>query len=249
MGIKQILKSLGLGLFFICLISGEVYAQSSTSSNYRIDEYQFGVGADNDLSSQNYRAQGSAGSLGVGSYSSPNYDAEAGLITANQPYLEFVVNASTVDLGLLDTATTATGTGSFYVRTYLSSAYSVKTMSQPPTNESGAVLDGMSSAAAPTTGVEQFGINLVDNSSPNIGSDPVNIPSNSYADGEAAPGYNTPNQFKYVVGDTVARSAKTAGNQATGRTDYTISYVADIAPFTPAGKYDMQHDLVAVATY
>lgn len=249
MGIKQITKGFLFIALIVCLISGQVYAQSSSSSNYRIDEYQFGVGAENDLSSPNYRAQGSAGSLGVGSYSSPNYDAEAGLITPNQPYLEFVVNATTVDLGLLDTSTTATGTGSFYVRTYLSSAYSVKTMSQPPTNEAGAVIDGMASAAAPTTGVEQFGINLVDNSSPNIGADPVNVPSNAFADGEAAPGYNTANQFKYVVGDTIARSAKTAGNQATGRTDYTISYVANIAAFTPAGQYNMAHDLVAIATY
>lgn len=233
----------------VCLFGGQVYAQTSSSSNYRVDEYQFGVGAENDLSSTNYRAQGSAGSLGVGNSSSTNYDSTNGFLTANQPYLEFVVNASTVDLGVLDTSTTASGTGTFYVRTYLSSAYSVITMSQPPTNESGAVLDGMSVAAAPSVGVEQFGMNLVDNNTPNIGSNPVNTPDDSYADGEAAPGYATADQFKYVVGDVVARSAKTAGNQATGRTDYTISYVANIAPLTAAGKYDMNHDLVVVATY
>ncbi len=246
---KQIIKGIISGVLIVCMLGSPVFAQTSSSSNYRVDEYQFGVGAENDLSSTNYRAQGSAGSLGSGSSSSTNYDAESGFLTPNQPYLEFVVNASTVDLGLLDTSTTANGTGTFYVRTYLSSAYSVLTMSQPPTNESGATLDGMSTAAAPTVGVEQFGMNVVDNSSPNIGTNPVNIPNDTFADGEAAPGYNTPNLFKYVVGDTIARSAKTVGNQATGRTDYTISYVANVAPLTPAGKYDMNHDLVVVATY
>jgi hypothetical protein len=82
-----------------------------------------------------------------------------------------------------------------------------------------------------------------------FGANPLNVPDSSFADGEAATGYNTPNQYKYGQGDVIARSAATAGNQAVGRTDFTISYIANISSITPAGTYVMVHDIVVSATY
>jgi hypothetical protein len=233
-----------------------VFAQAS--SNFKVDEYQFGTGGEVDLQSLNYRAQGSAGSLGVGSSSSANYDAEAGFLTPNEPFLEMIVTAATVDLGVLSTTSSASGAAqagtcncSFSVRTYLSSEYSVLTMSSPPTSENGSVLAAKSTLGVPSVSqtVEEFGINLVDNSSPNIGANPTNDPNNSFADGKAETGYATPNQFKYGLGDIIARSPATAGNQAVGKTNYTISYIAKIKPTTAAGAYAMNHDIVVVATY
>lgn len=170
-------------------------------------------------------------------------------MTPNEPFLEVFVNNTNVDLGTLDPSATGTGSGTFWVRTYLSSAYVIQTMSQPPTSEGGAALDAKGTLGAPIPGTEEFGINLVDNSSPNIGADPLNVPDNSYADGTIATGYGTVNQFKYGVGDIIARAAATVGNQAVGRTDYTISYIANVNSITPAGTYVMQHDIVVVATY
>lgn len=226
-----------------------VLAQSSSSGSYRVDEYQFGTGANNDLNSTNYNANASVGSLGVGRSSSTNYDAEAGFITPSEPFLELFVNNSTVNLGNLDTSTTGSGQGVFWVRTYLSSNYVVQTMSQPPTSEGGRVLAAKSTLGIPSPGTEEFGINLRDNSSPNIGAEPLNVPDDSFADGTIATDYNTPDQFKYGVGDIIAHSAATSGNQAVGRTDYTISYIANISAITPAGTYVMVHDIVVTGTY
>lgn len=226
-----------------------VMAQSSTSNSYRVDEYQFGSGGELENSSANFKAQTSVGSLGVGRSSSTNYDLEAGFITPNEPFMELFVNFATVNLGTLDTASTGTGTGTFWVRTYLSSGYVVQTMSQPLTSEGGAVINAKTTLGAPSPGTEEFGINLVDNSAPDIGSDPLNVPDGDYADGTIAAGYNTPDQFKYGVGDIIARAAATLGNQAVGRTDYTISYIANINSITEAGSYSMVHDIVVVATY
>jgi hypothetical protein len=226
-----------------------VLAQYS-SPNYRVEEAFFGTGGELDANSANYKARQSAGDLAAGTTSSTNYDAFAGFVTPEEPFLALVVNAATIDLGLLNESTTATGNGTFSVRTYLSSAYSVKTMSQPPTNESGSVLNGMSAQASSAPGTEQFGINLVANTSPAaFGANAANVPDNTFADGEVAPGYDTANLFKYVVGDTIARSPKTAGNPAVGQTDYTLSYIANIASITAAGQYTMGHDIVVVATY
>jgi hypothetical protein len=124
-------------------------------------------------------------------------------------------------------------------------------MSNPPTNESGDVLAAKATLGVPSTDptVEEFGINLVDNATPNIGANAVNVPDNSFADGKIATGYNTADQFKYGVGDIVAQSPATPGNQAVGQTNYTLSYIAKRQSFSPAGLYIMQHVLVVVATY
>lgn len=232
-------------------------AQSS-STNYQVEEAFFGTGGEVDLNSANYQAQGSAGSLGVGAQSGNNYDAEAGFLTPEEPFLEMVVSDVTVELGDLTDDTTSFGAAqagacncSFYVRTYLSSEYSVVTMSNPPTNENGTSLTAKSILGAPSTdeNVEEFGINLVDNSSPDIGANPSNDPDSTFADGKAETGYATPNQFKYGVGDIIARSPATLGNQAVGKTNYTISYIAKASRISEAGLYSMDHDIVVIATY
>ena len=233
----------------LCMLQPPLYAQSSSSTNFKVDEYQFGSGGELENSSASFRAQTSIGSLGVGRSSSANYDMEAGFLTPNEPFLELFINSSTVNLGDLSTGATGTGSGTFWVRTYLSGAYIVQTMSQPPTSEGAAVINAKTSLGAPIPGTEEFGINLVDNSSPDIGANSLNVPDGTFADGTVASGYSTVNQFKYGVGDIIASSAATAGNQAVGRTDYTISYIANISSITEAGSYTMRHDIVAVATF
>lgn len=221
-------------------------AQTSSSGSYQINESFFGTGGEVNTSSSSYQAQGAAGSLGVGESGSSNLDTVAGFIEPSDEYLEMVVNQATIDFGTFSIGSTATGSGTFHVRAYINGAYSVITMSNPPTSEGGAALNGMSVPATPTTGQEQFGINLVDNSSPNIGANPALIPDAAYANGQAATGYNSANNFKYVVGDVIAQSG---AGRAWGQTNFTISYIANIANTTPAGLYVMNHDLVVIATF
>ena len=236
-------------MFLALLIPLRVLAQSSSNS-YRVEEAYFGSGGGVDLNSSSFNAQGGLGALGVGGTSSANFDAEAGFLTSNEPYLEFVINTSSVDLGVLSTTSTGTGTASFYVRTYLSGTYSVVTLSQPPTSEGGSVLDAKTTQGVSQQGTEEFGINLVANTAPaTFGANPANVPDDTFADGQAATGYQTANNFKYGVGDTVARSQATAGRQAVGQTNYTISYIANVSSITAAGTYTMVHDLMTVATY
>ena len=197
--------------------------------------------------------------MAAGATSSANYDAVAGFVTAETPFLEMAVSDATVDFGVLSDTTTSSGAAvggpcncSFTVRTYLSSQYVVVTMSPPPTSEGGAVLAAKSTqgAASTTPSVEEFGINVKANTLPSVmGANPLNSPDNSFADGTAATGYEIANQFKYGIGETIARSALTPTNPAVGQTNYTVSYIAKSKPLTAAGRYVMNHDLVAVATY
>jgi hypothetical protein len=256
--LKRFWNLLQVCLLIAGFLGGQVAAQTSTSPNYQTNEYFFGTGSELDAAGNQYRSQMSAGSLTIGSMASTNYDVEAGFLTPSDPFLEMVVTDQAVELGELPDTNyvygSAQGGGcscSFNVRSYLSSEYVVLTMSNPPTNESGDVLAAKATLGVPSTDptVEEFGINLVDNATPNIGANAVNVPDNSFADGKIATGYNTADQFKYGVGDIVAQSPATPGNQAVGQTNYTLSYIAKRQSFSPAGLYIMQHVLVVVATY
>jgi hypothetical protein len=172
-------------------------------------------------------------------------------LTPNEPFLELGIDTSAVNMGTIDASTTKTGQADFHVRAYIDTGYTVQTFSHPPSYTSGSnthTLAAMTSLGSSAAGTEQFGINLVHNSSPaTFGNDPSPQPNGTFADGVAAPGYNTANQYKYNIGDIVAQTP--AGSSGWGLTSYTISYIANASILTPAGDYQMVQDLVVVATY
>jgi hypothetical protein len=254
---QRVMAAILFGTVITSMYTPVAYGQYS-SSNYKVEETIFGSGGELDASSTNFRAQQGAGALGVGQTSSNNFDAFGGFITTNEPFLEMVVSNIDVDFGVLSDSVTSYGSAqggdcncSFYIRTYNTSGYIVVTVSQPPTTNGGSVLDAKATQGVPSSDptVEEFGINLRDNATPNIGADPANVPDNSFADGQAASGYEIPDQFKYGIGDTIARSQATIGNPAIGQTNYTLSYIAKASSITPAGNHIMDHDLVVVATF
>jgi hypothetical protein len=103
----------------------------------------------------------------------------------------------------------------------------------------------MDGSVSPTPGVEQFGINLVSNTSPaSFGSDPVQLPDSSASFGQPSPGYNIPNTFKYNDGDIIAESSKSSG-----KTCFVVSYVVNVSSVTPAGTYLFDQIIVATGTY
>ncbi len=238
-----------LAVLVLVACHGTVSAQY-TSPNYKSNEVFFGGGGDLQSSSSNYQAQSSLGALGVGNFSSSSYQSYAGFLTPNEPFLEMVITTSAVNLGTLEASSTKTGTANFYVRAYIDSGYTVQTVSQPPsmTSAGSHTLAAKATQGASSIGTEEFGINLKANTAPaTFGSDPSPQPDGTFATGVAAAGYDTTNQYKYNAGDIIARTPSVSSGW--GRTDYTISYIANINSLTPAGSYSTVHDLVVVATY
>jgi hypothetical protein len=245
MWVRHIKRLWSVLLALLLWVPMPVLAQS-VSPNYRVDETTFGVGSEQDLSSTNYKGQATIGDLGIGNSSSANYQIYAGFNTTDEPYLEFVVTGSNIDLGYLDPAQARTANGSFYIRAWQTSGYVVRTESDPPTNLSGGYqITALATPTASAPGTKQFGINMVANTSPtSFGSNPLQVPDASFSFGYAAPDYDTPNVFKHVKGDIVARADK-----STSITTYTASYLFNIDEVTPSGRYDFHHVLVATATY
>jgi hypothetical protein len=252
---KQTVKNYGIIVAILGVVSvpsfvvANVYAAPTyTSPNYGVDEVFMGAGGLNDASSTSYRARASLGDLAAGNSSSTNYQVYGGFTTTPDPYLELTVTSSSVDLGYLSTSAAATTTNTFSVRTYLASGYIVTNASDPPTATSGPgshTLTNLTTQTASSTGTEQFGVNLVANTSPTtFGAAPSQIPDSSYSFGQVNANYATTNQYRYNKGDTIAYSTKSSGTTA-----YTISYLYNISDATPAGEYVFNHVVVATSTF
>lgn len=230
-------------------------AFQSSSTSYGVDETFFGNGGllcnPGVTGSASYCATQTAGDTGVGNASSTNYQIQAGSdVTDRAPYLQFIVNNPNTNLGTLTTTSTATTTATFSVKTYLAGGYVVVNASPGPQN-AGYTMHTLSSPTSSSIGNEQFGINLVANTTggtcnapANFGAAPSQNPDATFGFGQAAPGYNTCGKFKYVNGDTIAFS-----NSSSGETDFTISYIYNISNLTPGGVYQLNHVLVATSTF
>lgn len=241
MGWKQTFTSLVLIAVSVIVVGGVAAAQS-TSPNYRVDEYFFGSGGELEACSGDYCAKQSVGELAAGRTASANYQAQVGFNTSDTPILEVAVNGN-INFGELAPNTTATGVANVQVRTYLSSGYNmIIAGSAPRINSHTMATPNMPTPSVP--GTEQFGINLVDNSSPDVGDDPEQVPDSSFSFGVPTANYNIPDQFMYHDGAIVASS-----NMSSGQTNYTISFIANISKNTPAGKYTTDLSVIVVAAF
>lgn len=238
-------------LAFIISLPALVHAQTSNSTNYQIQESFIGPGGDINSSSPNYGSYGSIGDIGIGESADPGppdptaqFRTISGYNTTNDPALTFAVNTTSINFGALSTATATTSTATFSVYNYTSSGYVVQVVGTPPSN-AGHTLTAMSSTAASTAGTEQFGINLVANTSPTtFGANPVQVPSGSFSYGAAAANYGTTNLYRYVNGESIATAT-----QSSGQTNFTISYIVNVATSTPGGAYSGAQELVCTGTY
>ncbi len=245
---RRAIKYVLLGLFVGILQPQLVFAAETppyNSSNYGVREFNFSSGDQIDANSASYEARTGIGDIGVGFGTSANFEANAGFVTTDEPYLEFTVNEATVDFDVLSTASAATETATFSIRTYLASGYNVTAYGTPPSIAGGYSLTNLTTQTASSAGTEQFGMNLVANTLPTtFGAAAAQQPDSDFSFGFAASNYGTPNQYRYVSEDIVASS-----NTSSGQTDFTASYIMNVDVTTPAGEYIMNQFFVAVPSF
>jgi hypothetical protein len=171
---------------------------------------------------------------GSGEYGNCIYGGEVG-----DNAFSFNVNTSTVTLSPnVSTAASSVGTATFDVELNCSNfGYAVTITGGSLTNGSH-TFTNLTSPTASAAGTEQYGINLVANSSPSVGADP------SGGSGVAASGYDTTNQFKYVSGNTIASTPSYSP-----ATTFTISFIANASITTPATNYSTTHTLICTPTF
>lgn len=231
---RVILWGLGIALVIAVLAGVEdVFALTSSSSSYQVTETQIGAGSNLLNCSELYCAHPTIGDVtnsprsSAGGGSSLEFDP----IDTGSPSLDVIIEPGISNLGVLTTDKTSTKTMGVKVRSYLSGGYIMQIIGNTP-NYGNHFLHALDEGATAQPGVEQFGLNLVANSSPEVGEDPVQVPSDEFSYGKVEPGYDKSNIFKYNSGDVVARSIRD-----TGRTDYTVSMIINVANSTPSGRY------------
>ena len=99
-------------------------------------------------------------------------------------------------------------------------------------------ISALGSPTGPVTGNSQFGLNLVANATPTVGSDP------SGGSGAAATDYDTADDYKFATGNVVAESTGVSAE-----TVYTVSYIVNVPGNLPAGLYDTTLTYICTSTF
>jgi hypothetical protein len=145
---------------------------------------------------------------------------------------------STVSLGTLSSSTTGSGTSQFGATTNAGSGYTVTVNGTTLTSGSNTIA-ALATQTASTQGTGQFGMNLMANTTPSVGTAVSGA-------GSAAPSanYGTANQYRFVTGDTIA-SASAPDNFRL----FTVSYIANISGTTPPGTYSTNLTYICTPQY
>lgn len=139
------------------------------------------------------------------------------------------------DMGQMGTGTTLTAKSEMAVGTNASGGFAIVTYGLPPTAGTN-VMGSPSSPTESSPGTSQFGINLVENSELNIGSNP----EGEWANAVPTTNYSQPNRYMYAEGDTIAYSPNVSLMKK-----FTISYILNTSSSMRAGVYTTTINYIA----
>lgn len=236
---------LALGFFVVYVANlGTLIARAEpppTSTNYRFDETSITGGGLIEANSANYRSSSSLGDTAVGNSASANYQTESGSQTTDEPALTFIVEDADGSFNDFSATSTATATTSFSIINYTAYGYVVHVTGTPPSNGAHTI-DAMATTDSSLPGTEQFGLNLVANTSPtSFGANPNH---GQFGFGSAETNYDTANMYRFVSGEPIASAPKSSG-----RTVYTVSYIINVDTLTPGGRYTADQTIIVTGTY
>lgn len=130
--------------------------------------------------------------------------------------------------------------------------YSITYSGATMTSGSNTITPMDNGSGGPTTsviGTSQFGLNLVDNATPDVGS-ALNPVSGGTHQGKVATNYATADSFLFkTAGDTVASSDFDGSSGPSDSQIYTVSYIVNANGAQPVGTYQTTLTYVCTATF
>lgn len=145
---------------------------------------------------------------------------------------------SAVNFGTLSPSSTASGFSQLGIGTNGGGGFTI-TVNGATLTSGGNTITALATQTASSIGTEQFGLNLRDNSTPNVGTDPDGSGTSS-----PTATYNTVDQFRFVTGDTIASK-----NSSEQFRRFHASYMVNIDTATEAGNYTAVMTYIATATF
>jgi hypothetical protein len=110
----------------------------------------------------------------------------------------------------------------------------------------------MTTLATGVRGTGQFGLNLKLNTTATstvaVGAEVALAPNGTSLRGQAFTGYNTVDSFKFVTGDTIAKSDNTVAGPTNAQI-FTSSYVVNVAGNQASGTYTSTLTYICTATF
>jgi hypothetical protein len=152
------------------------------------------------------------------------------------------VSGSNVSFGSFSSSATSSGTSVMAASTNAASGYAITTNGSTMTCSGCAgtpTIAALAAQAASSVGTAQFGANLRNNATPDVGTDPSGSGSGTYS-----ANYGTADQYRFVSGDSVASAAG-----ATDANAYTVSYIVNVPGSQPAGQYSATMTYICTATF
>ncbi len=131
------------------------------------------------------------------------------------------------DMGELTDQLTLTAQSQMAVGTNATAGFAITANGEPPAAGTN-VIDSPLAPTESRLGSNQFGINLVANDEPTVGSDP----EGTFANAIPSPDYSVANRYKYVPGDVVAFSPNVSLMKK-----FTVSYILNSSPNLRPGVY------------
>jgi hypothetical protein len=139
------------------------------------------------------------------------------------------------DMGSLSPTQTLTAESQMAVGTNATQGFVITANGGPPAAGTN-VIPGTTTPTISTKGTNQFGINLVANTDPIVGSNP----QGTWANAITTPDYGVPNEYKYVPGDVVAYSPNVSLMKK-----FTVSYILNSSENLHPGVYSTTITFVA----
>ncbi|HET7673813.1 MAG TPA: hypothetical protein VFK11_04875 [Candidatus Saccharimonadales bacterium] len=152
---------------------------------------------------------------------------------------------------LFDPTSTTSTTSQMAASTNAGSGYSITVEGPTLTSGSNTIPAIGGTATTSSIGTGQFGINLVDNTTPNVGSNIAPASNGSNYKANAKANFNTADSFAFDDTGTNAIAASDNGGTA-GPTDsqiYTASYIVNVSGSQPAGTYTTTLTYICTPTF
>ncbi len=143
-----------------------------------------------------------------------------------------------INLGEFSEFSTTTATSQFLVATNAESGYATRIIGTTLTSGNN-IIPSPNTPTLSQVGASQFGINLRNNSNPNIGADP----SGPGAANPAAT-YNIPNRFMFANNSVIAGSAIPSDFRK-----FTISYIINVSDNQAPGVYSTTMSFITLANF
>jgi hypothetical protein len=167
-------------------------------------------------------------------------------ISADVPaYITLAISNTDIDFGVMDNTTLSTSTSQFSIDTNADSGYVLNYEATPlaSTTNASNIITALAGAGV-SAGVEGWGVNLVSNSTPSVGS---NFSAMQGATITLESAYATTNEFYVDTTDTTQSVA--SANGPSGDHTITMSFAAGVGALTEAGHYQGEMEILLTGQF